>query len=126
MASIGSPYQLSRKANEALAVAFVFCNILSTDKKRVELPDAQADDDWPLGIIEHIAAAEENVDIRHGGIFKLKLGEAIALHGPITCGAAGVGAVPDAGNYIRAIALEAGDADDIIEVLLVADPAVAI
>jgi len=125
MASIGSEFQVSRKANESLG-AFLFVNILSTDKTQVELPDLQADNDWALGITEHVAAAAEHVDVRVGGVFKLKLNEAIALGGAITAGPGGEGADPDAGNYIRAIALEAGDADDIIEVLLVADPAAKI
>lgn len=119
MAAIGSPYQLGRISNEALT-KYRFVNVLSSDDTKVELTDAQADNDWALGITEHDTASGEHVSLRVVGVFKLECGEAIATGAYISPGAAGVGAVPDADETPRARALETASASgDVIEVLLI-------
>ena len=126
MASIsGQPAPTAdRKANEALT-KFRFVNLLSSDTDKVEHPDAQADDDICFGITVADYASGAHATMVVDGIFKLELGETIAVDALIAPGVQGVGAVPDAGNFVRCRALRAGVSGDVIEVRLLDQQVVA-
>ena len=128
MASIkGTPERHSYKANEALT-KYRFVNQLESDEDKVELIDAQSDDDYALGITATDAASGEHVDIfeRDGDIVKLEIGEGIDNGVLIAPGTAGVGMIADSTNLPRARAQRTGaSSGDVIPVKLIDQQVVA-
>jgi len=117
MASYLKPYVNTLKAGEALsAKAFHFVKFGADADHVIACSSAG---EKSVGVVMNApAAAEDMAEIAYLGGAKVKLAGTVAVGGEIACNAAGAGVAAAAGDYVRAIAMEAGVSGDVIGVML--------